>query len=169
MRRVARRAVESQSMARPDHWSARQRQVHALGRAGAGARRRRSGLLDSSPARRAASLARANQIVVDGFEQLSTWNRWRVRLCCRRRGCGLLVTAHRNVGLPGLFETTADVRTAQAIVGRLLAADSVRLTPEVVAEQFRVAGGDLRETLFRLYDVWEQTSGTRGGGCDRAE
>ncbi len=118
---------------------------------------------------RAASLARANQIVVDGFEQLSTWNRWRVRLCCRRRGCGLLVTAHRNVGLPGLFETTADVRTAQAIVGRLLAADSVRLTPEVVAEQFRVAGGDLRETLFRLYDVWEQTSGTRGGGCDRAE
>jgi hypothetical protein len=118
---------------------------------------------------RAAAQAHANQIVIDGFEQLSAWNRWRVRLCCRRRGWGLLVTAHRDAGLPALFETTSDLQTAAAVVGQLLVAEPVRLAPEVVAEHFHATGGDVRETLFRLYDVWEGTSGRRAGEHDRAE
>ena len=118
---------------------------------------------------REAASSHANQIVIDGFEQLSVWNRWRVRLCCRRRGWGLLVTAHRDVGLPGLFETTSDLPTAQAIVAQLLVAESVHLGPEVVAEHFQAAGGNLREALFRLYDVWERTAGSRAAGRDRVE
>ena len=118
---------------------------------------------------RAAAQSHANQIVIDGFEQLSAWNRWRVRLCCRRRGCGLLVTAHRDAGLPGLFETTADVQTARAVVDQLLVAEPVRLTPEVVAEHFHATGGDVRETLFRLYDVWERAAGRHAGERDRGE
>jgi hypothetical protein len=118
---------------------------------------------------RAAAQTHANQIVIDGFEQLSGWNRWRVRFCCRRRGWGLLVTAHRDMGLSGLFETTADMQTAHAIVDQLLVAEPVRLAPEVVTEHFHAAGGDVRETLFRLYDVWEGAARTRAGEHDRAE
>ena len=118
---------------------------------------------------RAVADSLANQVVIDGFEQLNAWNRWRVRLCCRRRGWGLLVTAHRDVGLPRLFETASDLQTAQAIVGQLLASETTTIAPEVVAEHFRAAGGNLRETLFRLYDVWEQLAGSRGDGRDRSE
>lgn len=118
---------------------------------------------------RQAADAQANQIVVDGFEQLNLWNRWRVRLCCRRRGWGLLVTAHRDAGLPRLFETTADLPTAQAVVAQLLIAEPKDLSSEVVAQHFRAAGGDVRETLFRLYDVWEQATASGDGRSDPVE
>src|SRR5262249_28626217 len=43
----------------------------------------------------------ANTIIaVDGYEQLSRWNRFWLKRFCRRRGCGLIVTAHASVGLP---------------------------------------------------------------------
>jgi len=118
---------------------------------------------------RAVAASLANQVVVDGFEQLNAWNRWRVRLCCRRRGWGLLVTAHRDVGLPKLLETASDLETAQAIVEQLLAAETTTIAPEVVAEHYRAAGNNIRETLFRLYDVWERMARSGANRRDGSE
>ena len=59
-------------------------------------------------------------IVVDGYEQLSRWNRWRLRRYCRRKGLGLLITAHADMGLPWLYRTQCDQAIALAVVERLL-------------------------------------------------
>lgn len=105
---------------------------------------------------------RPTLLVVDGYEQLGRWNRWRLRRYCRRRGLGLLVTAHADVGLPWLYRTTCDEATAVAVVERLLANQ-----PEVASRALRQElldhaaaalarhGGNCRELLFELYDVYE--------------
>lgn len=98
----------------------------------------------------------ASLIVIDGYEQLSAWQRMRVRAACGRRGWGLLVTAHSDVGLPTVVETKSDLTRALSVVQALLVERKMTIAPEVVAEHFRAAGGNLRETLFRLYDVWQE-------------
>ena len=59
-------------------------------------------------------------VIVDGYEQLSAWNRWRLRRLCRQRGLGILVTSHTATGLPRLFSTSVDASLAQAVVRLLL-------------------------------------------------
>lgn len=104
----------------------------------------------------ARSLA-ATMIVVDGYEQLSHLQRWLLRATCYFQGWGLLVTAHRDVGLPTLYRTSADPEIARRVVTALLADSGSHLTAEQVLEAYQLAGGNVRETLFRLYDVWESS------------
>lgn len=111
-----------------------------------------------------ASKVRANLIVIDGYEQLSCWNRWRVQCVCRRKAWGLLVTAHGPTGLPRLFETTANLADLQRIVETLLSGTYDSIEPEVVARQYQASGGNARETLFSLYDEWERRSRQSGRG-----
>jgi hypothetical protein len=106
---------------------------------------------------RQAEDADARLIVVDGYEQLGLVSRWRLKFRCRQRGWGLLVTAHQDVGLPTLFRTTATVEMAQALVEHLLPAGNDRPNHQQVADAFASAGGNLRETLFKLYDWYEST------------
>ena len=100
-------------------------------------------------------------VIIDGYEQLSCWHKWRLRLHCRRRGAGLLVTAHASAGLPQIAETAVDAETAQAVLARLVshpaAEDQAALTRALAAH-----GGNLREALFDLYDLYE--SRRRNGG-----
>jgi hypothetical protein len=104
--------------------------------------------------------ARANLLIIDGYEQLSHWQRLLVRWQCRRRGWGLLVTAHADVGLPTILTTKVDLEAACDVVAQLTAGLPTRISDAVVAEHFHAAGGNLRETLFRLYDVWERGEDT---------
>jgi hypothetical protein len=94
-------------------------------------------------------------LVVDGFERLG-WltRRWVVR-GCRRAGGGLVVTAHRNVGLPVLFCAAVDVETAAAVVAKLGAADV--LTGYDLGRRLSHHRGSLRDVLFELYDRWDGT------------
>ncbi len=104
---------------------------------------------------RLASAQRATLIVIDGFEQLNAWNRLLVRWHCRRSGRGLLVTTHRDLGLPTLYETRTSVHLAQCLAAELLSAQQGALPNEVIAQCFAAARGDMRETLFALYDRFE--------------
>jgi hypothetical protein len=97
---------------------------------------------------------RANMIIVDGYEQLGRLSRWELKLQCRWRRWGLLVTAHRDVGLPTLFRTVGSLEVAQAVVERLLPAGDAAISRQMVAEHFAAAGGNVRETLFSLYDEY---------------
>jgi len=99
--------------------------------------------------------ASADLIVIDGYEQLSYWNRWRLQSRVRQLGWGLLATAHRDVGLPTLFCTESSLETAQAIVRRIMSGYSTGIAGEAVAACFAACKGDLRETLFALYDLYE--------------
>ena len=109
-------------------------------------------------------------VIVDGYEQLSRFSRFRLRRVCARLGLGLLVTTHRPVRLPELFRTRPDLALAQRIVDRLLAQDRSLVTPEEVADRFSARQGDLREMLFDLYDVYERrrrnTNTNTGSGLD---
>ncbi len=101
-------------------------------------------------------------LVVDGYEQLSRFGRWRLRRLCRRRGWGLLVTAHAPVGLPELFHAVATVELAGEIVRGLLAGQACPFRTAEVAESFARRRGDLREMLFDLYDLYERRRPSSG-------
>ena len=75
---------------------------------------------------------------------------------CRRRGWGLLVTAHATVGLPQLYQTTPTPDLAEMIVGRLMTDRTPPFAAVEVTECFRAAPWNLRETLFDLYDLYER-------------
>jgi hypothetical protein len=94
-------------------------------------------------------------LVIDGFEQLSLANRFRVKRLTARRGAGLLVAAHASVGLPPLWTTSTDRELARRIVRRLLGESEPRIAPEEIDAAFSCHGGNLRETLFALYDLYE--------------
>lgn len=96
------------------------------------------------------------QVVVDGYEQLSWWNRTRLKRLCRRCRAGLLVTTHRDMGLPMLLATDVSQETAQAVVDRLLGGSSAWITTDDVARTFDSQQGNLREILFALYDLYQQ-------------
>lgn len=115
---------------------------------------------------RQAKLTDANLIVVDGYEQLSARGRFAVKAHCRSRGWGLVVTTHRDVGFPTLTLTSSNLEMAQGVVRRLLSGQDrhARVSPQVVADCFAACGGDVRETLFALYDRWETP---RGGDAAR--
>ncbi len=94
-------------------------------------------------------------LVVDGYEQLGRFQRFRLKRFCRRGGLGLLVTAHASVGLPELFCTTAELTTVQRLVEQLQREYTFHVTPAEVAERFSQHAGNVREVFFDLYDLYE--------------
>jgi ABC-type cobalamin/Fe3+-siderophores transport system ATPase subunit len=112
----------------------------------------------SLPVSRADMLAwdAQTQVIVDGYEQLSWWSRWQLKRACRSRRCGLLVTAHRPVGLTELCRTSASVETTQSVVARLLRGETKVVSDAEVARCFHEQQGNVREVLFALYDLYEQ-------------
>jgi hypothetical protein len=95
-------------------------------------------------------------LIVDGYEQLGRWQRWLLRRRCRRRGIGLLATAHSPVGFPPLCRTAVTPEVAAQVVNYLLGDRSSPFPAEEVSRYLSRRGGDLRETLFDLYDLFEQ-------------
>jgi hypothetical protein len=90
------------------------------------------------------------------------WSRWRVKRLCRRRGWGLLATAHASVGLPELCRIAATPELAERIVGRLSAGQERPFAAEEVTECFVRRRGNLREVLFDLYDLHERRRPSSG-------
>ena len=108
-------------------------------------------------------------IVVDGYEQLGYWSRWKLRRYCRRHKAGLLVTAHRPCSLPTLLTTSTNLQTARQIVRRILPAGDATITDDDVAACFRAQQGNMRETLFALYDIYQQRRRPSNSKCKPPE
>lgn len=102
-------------------------------------------------------------VVVDGYEQLSRWSRWRLDRLCRRRGWGLVVTVHEAGGMPTLASLRPSRRMATRVARSLLPAGDATVTDADIEAAFDAAGGNMRETLFALYDLYER----RRRGFDR--
>jgi ABC-type hemin transport system ATPase subunit len=111
------------------------------------------------PPRRAldfAGLAPGSIVAVDGYEQLGRWWRFQVRRVCRRGRLGLIVTAHGSAGLPRLATLQPDLATVERLVDELTKGRATAIRREDVARCFANCGGDVRETLFALYDLHER-------------
>jgi hypothetical protein len=101
-------------------------------------------------------LAEGTVVIVDGYEQLGRWSRLWLRRFCRRKGLGLVVTSHRSVAFPDLFRTTTSLSLARKIVEQLAGQGSSPFTGAGLEERFLQHGGNLREVLFDLYDLYER-------------
>jgi hypothetical protein len=95
-------------------------------------------------------------VIVDGYEQLSHWSRWRLKRTCRVRGAGLLVTSHQPVGFPPLVATAADRETTRRLVDHLIRNSGFTIGPEQIDRLFQQHRGNVREILFGLYDLVER-------------
>jgi hypothetical protein len=98
-------------------------------------------------------------VIVDGYEQLSRWRRWRLASCCRRRRWGLLITAHSEQAiskLPIIFRTAPDLKTVQHLIDCVLPSSDGVIQSADVAAAFHQHRGNVREVFFALYDVVQQ-------------
>jgi hypothetical protein len=99
--------------------------------------------------------AGSDLLIVDGYEQLRAvsrlWFAWQLR----RRGWGAILTAHRDVGYPTLYRTNSTIELTERIVARLLSSRDPTIDRQAIARSFVATGGDVRETLFDLYDHFE--------------
>lgn len=116
------------------------------------ARSRHDGRLVSDAVIRA---PRGTVLCVDGWETLGGLRAAGVRWMARRRGVGLLVTAHRPTGMPALIRCT----TTPALLGRIVADlpdHGGLVTDGDLAAAYAAHGGNLREALYDLYDRFER-------------
>ena len=95
-------------------------------------------------------------VVIDGYEQLNSWNRFWLKRYCRKRHLGLLVTSHVSVGLPEVYHTSSSPEMSQQVVETLMQNEKTAIAPEIISELFAQHGGNIREMLFDLYDLFEQ-------------
>ncbi len=101
------------------------------------------------------SWSAATLIIVDGYEQLSWWSRRRLAWRCGLRGAGCVVTSHASIGFPALLHLENNADLAERVVRRLgVTADMLRR--EVIEQTYCECGGNIREMLFRLYDLYER-------------
>jgi hypothetical protein len=112
-------------------------------------------------ARELAAVDRQCLVIVDGYEQLSWLARLRLKRQCRQRGSGLLVTSHAPTGLPRLYTTRPGLETALRVVGRLVDLDGDHVRRDDVERLLAARGGNLRDVLFDLYDLYEERRGQR--------
>lgn len=105
-------------------------------------------------------------IVVDGYEQLGWLARYQLNLRCRRSGWGLLITAHSDARARGflvLFRTIADLAIVAHLIDRHLPPHGGLIQPDDIAVAFRAHRGNVRDTFFALYDLFQhrQRAGAR--------
>jgi hypothetical protein len=103
------------------------------------------------------------QLIVDGYEQLSRWQRWRLRRHCTRLRSGLLVTAHTDAGLPTIYHVHPGLGDFQQIARLLAAPSGWKVSDEQLADVYTRHAGNIREGLFALYDLYQQHNGTAAG------
>jgi hypothetical protein len=96
-------------------------------------------------------------VIVDGYEQLSWVEKWRLGRRCRRANAGLLVTSHSPTRLPTLIRLAPDLPLVEQLVADLAARVSTPVTREDIAASLACHGSNVREVFFDLYDLHERS------------
>lgn len=112
-------------------------------------------------------------VAIDGWEQLPGWQRLALRVILRQHHLGLVVTTHKERGLPTVYVTESSPPLTLAIARRMGANVAVKngasgdpfsvpdqdafpmgIPPVVVDRLWQEHQGNTREALFSLYDWW---------------
>jgi hypothetical protein len=101
-------------------------------------------------------LAHGDVLMIDGYDQLGGWTRWRIAAHARRRRCGLVVTTHRRLALSMLARTAPELPLVQRLVDELTVGIPGVVAPGDVAASFARHNGNVREIFFDLYDRYER-------------
>ena len=103
-------------------------------------------------------------LILDEFEQLSTWQRRKVKQLARKTNTATLIIGHQTQGLPALLCTPA----TQSLLSNLTALKSLIRQLQVQSQQpllildqdveilFEKLRGNSRDLLFTCYDLFEQ-------------
>ena len=95
-------------------------------------------------------------LMVDGYEQLNGWQRWRLENARRRWNFALTVTSHAPVHYTSLVELRVDMRLAAKLLAEELGAEH-GIPMSLVEELLRRHDGNWREAQFALYDWWKDS------------
>ena len=98
----------------------------------------------------------ATQVIVDGYEQLNWLARLRLKRRCRAHAAGLLVTTHRNLGLPTVLLVQPSCEMVTQLVAELTREAPIHIHADDVRRCFQQQQGNVREAFFALYDLYEQ-------------
>ncbi|MDA7951016.1 MAG: hypothetical protein MPJ24_05955 [Pirellulaceae bacterium] len=106
----------------------------------------------------------ARQIfIIDGYEQIAWWRKFALKFFLVGTNLKIIVTAHRGVGFPRLFETRFSGPLAERVVWQVLkrfqegGSDLGNWSAkEGLNELLGRAEGDMRELMFSLYDHFEK-------------
>ena len=103
-------------------------------------------------------------IVIDGYEQLGAFDRFKLWRAARQTNVGLLVTCHYPLFFyPTLMTTVVSKDSADYVVRRLLASRRELAEKLIQSDRWRSIRdrwqNNLRESLFELYDLMETSHG----------
>lgn len=116
--------------------------------------------------------------ILDGYEQLKFWDRFRVEWIARARSISILATAHRPVrGYDTIWETFVTDSSSQWVIEQLLLQSgrpcgaNELLQSDAWSHSRARHGQNLRESLFDMYDWWQgsQSAETKRGGSVRPQ
>jgi hypothetical protein len=102
-------------------------------------------------------IPKAGVLLIDSAERLSRTTQKRLAAISSRDRCGLVVTAHEDMGLPTLARTEVPPGMARRIVTGLLERWDVEPPSQaVLTDMLQRHGGNMRHVLFELYDWFER-------------
>lgn len=94
-------------------------------------------------------------VIIDGYEQLRFLARFVLAVRRLFSGAGMLITAHRSMGFPPLYETRASEPIFNDLVELLMREANSTITRTEAAQALQASRGNVRDALFRLYDLHE--------------
>jgi hypothetical protein len=94
-------------------------------------------------------------LVIDGYEQLGRYQRWRLLGRYTRNACGLLVTSHSACELPIVFRTEPSLALVEQLIEQHLPLHNGRITRLDIEHSWQRHEGNVREVFFELYDRFE--------------
>ncbi len=103
-------------------------------------------------------------LVLDGYEQLSIFARFRLLAAHQRHRFGILITSHRATWFPTICNLTMTPELATEIIQKILAQSEVNFAPPnstIVATMLVRHRGNMRELLMDLYDQFEAEQSER--------
>ena len=99
--------------------------------------------------------AAGSWLIIDGFEQLAAWRRWKLAWQCRRSRIHLLVSSHRCHRFPFTWQMSPRPEVACELVDQLQQGSGAVVSSQDVKRLFREHDGNMRELLFACYDLFE--------------
>ena len=94
--------------------------------------------------------------VIDGYEQLSWLQRFKLRCVCHQKHAGLILTSHKRIfSFPLLYTTRSSQEILEQIVDYLLELPCDFIREKTLSILMQKHKNNIRDVLFALYDLYE--------------